>query len=225
MTTEPIGLSGDLATGQVMRTMAGNHDIAVWRSASGVISAWENRCPHRGMRLSHGFVRGETLACAYHGWHFSCEGFCHYIPAHPELNPPKTVRPTIYSIVELSGLIWVDPIAEAQPVKLPEDTIPVRSLAVRGEATVVEKSLSTVPCNLTETVLALQTLSDTPRVLAAKVSGIENALVIALQQRQPDTVVVHVLVRDGVSAPERIVISRWLDSVQRQAESKVGNIP
>ena len=127
--------------------------------------------------------------------------------------------------MELSGLIWVDPIAEAQPVKLPEDTIPVRSLAVRGEATVVEKSLSTVPCNLTETVLPLQTLSDTPRVLAAKVSGIENALVIALQQRQPDTVVVHVLVRDGVSAPERIVISRWLDSVQRQAESTAGNIP
>ena len=89
----------------------------------------------------------------------------------------------------------------------------------------MEKSLSTVPCNLTETVLPLQTLSDTPRVLAAKVSGIENALVIALQQRQPDTVVVHVLVRDCVSAPERIVISRWLDSVQRQAESTAGNIP
>ena len=72
MTSQPVGLSEDLAPTQVMRATVAQHDIAVWRSVSGVISAWHNRCPHRGMRLSHGFVRGESLACAYHGWHFNC---------------------------------------------------------------------------------------------------------------------------------------------------------
>jgi len=69
MTAQPIGLSRNLAQRQVMRAVlmqpGGNDlDIAVWRSVSGVVNAWENRCPHRGMRLSHGFVRGESLACS-----------------------------------------------------------------------------------------------------------------------------------------------------------------
>ncbi|MGO7418409.1 Rieske 2Fe-2S domain-containing protein, partial [Rhizobium ruizarguesonis] len=46
------------------RTAAGS--IALWSSASGRISASADRCPHRGMSLSHGFVRGETLSCIYH---------------------------------------------------------------------------------------------------------------------------------------------------------------
>ena len=130
MTSQPVGLSEDLAPTQVMRATVAQHDIAVWRSVSGVISAWHNRCPHRGMRLSHGFVRGESLACAYHGWHFNCEGYCHYIPAHPELTPPKTVRPAIYSVAEQGGLIWVDPQDAAQPVSLPRDTTALRSLTL-----------------------------------------------------------------------------------------------
>ncbi|GIS36806.1 MAG: hypothetical protein Ct9H90mP8_2260 [Pseudomonadota bacterium] len=28
----------------------------------------DNRCPHRGTRLSLGFFSGKQLACLYHGW-------------------------------------------------------------------------------------------------------------------------------------------------------------
>lgn len=219
MTSQPIGLSDDLAPRQVMRAIVGQHDIAVWRSVSGVVSAWHNRCPHRGMRLSHGFVRGESLACAYHGWHFNCEGYCHYIPAHPELNPPKTVRPTIYSVVEHGGLIWVDPEHEAQAVSLPEDTTPVRSLTFACDTDSAVQSLTTVPREQNAGVASLHPVSDNPSVLSTDAFDISDGIIIALQQPEANRVNVHVLVRKAVTVNERIAISRWLESARRYAEN------
>ncbi|MGB1508948.1 MAG: Rieske (2Fe-2S) protein, partial [Paracoccaceae bacterium] len=53
-----VGFSDTLSNARVMRAFVNGKDVVVWRSTSGKLSAWENRCPHRGMRLSHGFVRG-----------------------------------------------------------------------------------------------------------------------------------------------------------------------
>jgi nitrite reductase/ring-hydroxylating ferredoxin subunit len=82
-------------------------EMAVWRTASGKAQAFNSRCPHRGMRLTYGFVRGEQLACIYHGWHYESSGHCALIPAHPTLNPPKTICATSYALVEQDGLLWV----------------------------------------------------------------------------------------------------------------------
>lgn len=223
MTSQPIGLSDDLAPRQVMRAIVGQHDIAVWRSVSGVISAWHNRCPHRGMRLSHGFVRGESLACAYHGWHFNCEGYCHYIPAHPELTPPKTVRPVIYSVAEQGGLIWVNPQEATQPVSLPEDTTPIRSLTLACDLNTALRSLSTVPrypgSTETTTTALVNILSDSPEIVSLNISDIPDGVLIAFQEPQRDRVRAHVLARKAVSIEDRIAISRWLESVRRHAEA------
>ena len=203
-----------------MRAVVGEYDIAVWRSASGVISAWRNRCPHRGMRLSHGFVRGESLACAYHGWHFNCEGFCHYIPAHPELTPPQTVQPAIYSVAEHGGLIWVDPEHDAQPVPLPENNCAVRSLTLNCNASQAVQSLSNIPCSDST---ALVSLSESPQVFSTAAADISDGIIIALQQPKPHTVVLHVLANQAVPLQERIVVSRWLEAVRRNAESRNGD--
>ncbi|MGO7733734.1 Rieske 2Fe-2S domain-containing protein, partial [Rhizobium johnstonii] len=64
----PVALSRDFPFGTVMPAWTSAGSIALWRSASVRISASADRCPHRGMRLSHGFVRGEALSCIYHGW-------------------------------------------------------------------------------------------------------------------------------------------------------------
>ena len=103
----PVGLSRDLGPGQVMAAMVPVADLAVWRAMSGRVAAWTDRCPHRGMRLSHGFVRGEALACLYHGWSYDGAGQCTRIPAHPDLVPPAAIRVAGFAVAEAAGMIWV----------------------------------------------------------------------------------------------------------------------
>ena len=150
MSTEPVGLSKNLPPQRVMRAFSGGHDLAVWRSASGELSAWGNRCPHRGMRLSYGFVRGESLACAYHGWHFNCEATCHYMPAHPKTEPPGTIKPEVFSVTETDGMIWVNTAGNVTP---PAQTgtgnhsyTGVRSIAITADMASTTRAFLTVAC-------------------------------------------------------------------------------
>src|SRR6478752_874985 len=103
----PIALSADLPAGTVMPAQSPAGPVALWRSRSGRTSASADRCPHRGMRLSHGFVRGEALNCIYHGWSYGQTGSCVRIPAHPGLTPPESIRVATYAVEEADGVIWV----------------------------------------------------------------------------------------------------------------------
>jgi YD repeat-containing protein len=55
----------------------GGRDIAVARFASGRLVVISDTCPHDGGRISDGFVDGELLVCARHGWELEvCGGAC-----------------------------------------------------------------------------------------------------------------------------------------------------
>jgi nitrite reductase/ring-hydroxylating ferredoxin subunit len=97
------------------------HDIAIWRTGSGAVRAWENRCPHRGMRMSFGQVRGEHLVCRYHGWGFDETGQCQTIPASPGMAAPPTACVKSWGCYEDIGLIWVN------TAETPEEFIPVNA--------------------------------------------------------------------------------------------------
>ncbi|MEE9333238.1 MAG: Rieske (2Fe-2S) protein [Granulosicoccaceae bacterium] len=219
MSTEPIGLARDLAPKGVMRAQIGHTDIAIWRSTNGVVSAWENRCPHRGMRLSHGFVRGESLACAYHGWHYDCSGKCHYIPAHPELEPPSTIRPSIYSVVEQAGILWVNTIADADPVTLPKDLLSIRSITLACDLPTAIDSFSSAA--QTEVSLfngSVSVFSQQPSILSLSSPDGADGIFILFQQPYPHRVVAHVLANNLYQANDLIALSRWCESVRRAAE-------
>src|SRR5687767_2567596 len=87
----PIALGIDIDPGTAAPARLAGMEVAIWRGQSGAIHAWRDRCPHRGMRLSFGFVRGEDISCLYHGWRYGADGGCRFIPAHPELEPPKAI--------------------------------------------------------------------------------------------------------------------------------------
>ena len=97
------------------------------------------------MRLSHGFVRGETLACIYHGWRYGTTGACEHIPAHPALTPPKSVTATPFSCVESNGLIWVT--ADENPGEPPSiaATEPLRSLNIAATPSQIASHLGQDP--------------------------------------------------------------------------------
>ena len=98
-------------------------------------------CPHRGMRLSHGFVRGETLACIYHGWRYGTNGVCKHIPAHPSLVPPETIAAKSFHVRDVGGVIWGT--AEHAPGNLPHvgSYHPLRSVPVERVETAVRALL------------------------------------------------------------------------------------
>src|SRR5690242_2290111 len=124
----PVALSQDLPAGTVMPARIAAGSIALWRSQSDHVAASADRCPHRGMRLSHGFVRGEALSCIYHGWSYSQAGSCLRIPAHPGLAPPDTIRVATHEVEEAGSVIWV---AVGTPASKPprlDGLIPLRSL-------------------------------------------------------------------------------------------------
>ena len=83
-------------------------DLALWRSADGWPQAWEDRCPHRGVRLSLGRVVGNQLACAYHGWEYAAgTGRCMAIPAMPREPVPGKVCARTYPVRERQSMVWV----------------------------------------------------------------------------------------------------------------------
>lgn len=133
MPSWPVGLSRDLPPARVMRAQVDGRDLVVWRTMAGQIAAWDNRCPHRGMALSHGFVRGEQLACLYHGWHYDGAGRCGYIPAHPDLAPPDTIRAEVFSVIEAQGVIWVSVDGTAEAPAVDSGLKPLRSLDIAAD--------------------------------------------------------------------------------------------
>ena len=130
MTWFAVALSADLKHGMTMPCCLSGTDLAIWRSASGQAFVWGDRCPHRGMRLSQGFVRGEALSCIYHGWQYGSDGGCVAIPAHPDLVPPKSICATTYQCAEVDGLIWATLAATSDPVPALKNTNSVRSIYI-----------------------------------------------------------------------------------------------
>ncbi len=104
----PVARSEEAVARHIVQVMLLDHEIALWRDDAGCVNAWENRCPHRGVRLSVGFNTGTELRCQYHGWHFaSGSGQCRFIPAHPTQKPASTLHATVYGVAERHGHIWV----------------------------------------------------------------------------------------------------------------------
>jgi nitrite reductase/ring-hydroxylating ferredoxin subunit len=125
----PVGLSHSIEAGSSAGTRLFGKELVVWRDTGGTAHVWEDRCPHRGMKLSFGFVRGDHIACLYHGWQYDRAGYCQYIPAHPDLDVPKTFKVPVYLTKEQGGMIWTT--LSENPPPLPADrdqTVPLRSL-------------------------------------------------------------------------------------------------
>jgi len=127
----PIALSRDVPVGVTRAVIVDTREVMIWRGEDGVAQVWEDRCPHRGMRLSLGFVRGNALNCLYHGWQYGAGANCLRIPAHPDLTVPPTIRANAYAATETGGMIWMSGDSADPPPQLPALT-PVISLAVEA---------------------------------------------------------------------------------------------
>ncbi|WP_375465493.1 Rieske 2Fe-2S domain-containing protein [uncultured Methylobacterium sp.] len=141
-----VALGADLDAGTSAGTRLFGHELVVWRDRAGAAHVWEDRCPHRGMRLSFGFVRGDHVACLYHGWRYDAAGRCRHIPAHPDLPVGPMIRATTFRSRERHGLVWVA-WGDATDGAAAEDgaATPVRSLYLDAPAAHVRAELGAAP--------------------------------------------------------------------------------
>ncbi|CZT37471.1 Rieske (2Fe-2S) protein [Rhizobium sp. 9140] len=135
----PVALSSSIEAGTSAGTVVFGSEIVVWRDTGGTAHVWEDRCPHRGMRLSFGFVRGDHIACLYHGWQYDAAGQCRYIPAHPKLDVPQTIKVPLYRVAETYGIVWATASADALLPDFGADKgfAPVRSISIDCAASAV----------------------------------------------------------------------------------------
>lgn len=196
MTWVAVALSADLQRSMAMPCRLAGTDLAIWRSASGQAYVWGDRCPHRGMRLSHGFVRGEALSCIYHGWQYGTDGGCVAIPAHPDLVPPKTICATTYQTAESDGLIWTTLTETSDALPSVSSQVPVRTLQI-------DKAIDTVANHFGSPGATLIDV-DSP-----------HPIKLALQAVDDDCIAVHALTSN---AQDRKDVSRWLEMQRSDIE-------
>lgn len=103
----PVADASTLAAGAMQPVRLLEQDLIVWRGNDGALHAWDDRCPHRGARLSLGWIADDRVVCAYHGWQFDGSGQCRLQPAHPSETPPRAACARKFHAQEAYGLVWV----------------------------------------------------------------------------------------------------------------------
>lgn len=102
-----------------------NERIVIWRDADGSVHALEDRCPHRGARLSQGWNRGDRIACAYHGVEVAATGVVARVPAAENCRMEGRKCVTAYPAIERAGAIFLwfgdGRGSEPAPLELPEE--------------------------------------------------------------------------------------------------------
>ena len=103
----PIASSTDAPKRHVFHAQLLGREFAVWRADDDFVNVWENRCLHRGVRLTLGMNDGSELVCRYHAWRYASRtAGCTYIPAHPADAPARRICNITYPAQEAWGMIW-----------------------------------------------------------------------------------------------------------------------
>ena len=100
-------LSRELGETPLKVRMLGRH-FALFRDSKGVAHCVANVCPHRLGSLGQGWVRGDHIACPYHGWEFDGAGHCKRIPSlgADQPSPPGRARIDAYPVQERYGIVF-----------------------------------------------------------------------------------------------------------------------
>ncbi len=210
----PVALSADIEAGTSAGTLVNGEERVVWRDDKGAIHVWEDRCPHRGMRMSFGFVRGDHIACLYHGWRYDTGGQCRYIPAHPDLDVPQTIKVPTFAAIERAGIVWMAPEGAdaAELPTLPQTAEAVRSLYLDMTA---QAALSAVTSALPEGYSVSATTATT-----VTLQGNGTTVLIAAQSRDAERSALHITVTGDISTTTRRSLALWATDLRNRLEAR-----
>jgi len=112
----PLARSSDLKPGTILRSRLLETDLVLWRGEDTAAMVWEDRCPHRSVKLSGGTIVENTLVCPYHGLAYDQTGQCVKVPAHPNYTPPKQACVRSFSVQERYGVVFASLGKPSEPV-------------------------------------------------------------------------------------------------------------
>jgi ferredoxin-NADP reductase/nitrite reductase/ring-hydroxylating ferredoxin subunit len=210
----PIAASHDLVHRHVFHAQLLGREFAVWRADDGYVNVWENRCLHRGVRLSIGINDGRELKCQYHGWRYANRtAGCTYIPAHPADAPARTITNRTYRAVERYGLVW--------SAEQPRDAVPDVAGLSEGHLLVLRGIAVNAPAHRVAEALKSYRFQPNDRIdgsdayVVAEASSVDS---VVLHSREGEALTKGVLFVQPVDAG-RSVIRGVLDS---RAEGAAG---
>jgi 3-ketosteroid 9alpha-monooxygenase subunit A len=118
--------SQELQVGEVKQLHYFDMDLVAYRGHSGRVAILDAHCPHLGANLGsgEGRVRGDNIACPFHGWTFNPQGQCVDIP-YAKAIPEKAVNALKgWPVLEKNGFIalWYEREDEQPEHYLPDIT-------------------------------------------------------------------------------------------------------
>lgn len=104
--TFPIAVQRDVLSGCIVRSKFQGIELIIWRDDSDRIHVWEDRCPHRSVRLSAGRNLGDCIQAAYHGWKFGTDGSAIDIPAEGH-SKRADIGVKTFTCAIAGGFVWI----------------------------------------------------------------------------------------------------------------------
>ncbi|KAA3518421.1 Rieske (2Fe-2S) protein [Agrobacterium vitis] len=214
----PVALSSSIEPGTSAGAVVDGAEIVVWRDAKGAVHVWEDRCPHRGMRMSFGFVRGDHIACLYHGWSYDTAGQCTHIPAHPDLEVPKTIRVTTYAAEERDGVIWAALADRADVASIPDLGVGLSVRSLYADCTLQQAMNVLKEAQLPTKKGILPAHFEVTAANAWQLEAGDLRVAVAVQVISAGRLALH-LVTDAASAALRPTLARWAEALRQTLEA------
>jgi phenylpropionate dioxygenase-like ring-hydroxylating dioxygenase large terminal subunit len=104
-----VARSSEVTTRPTAVTVGDQAFVLVRFAPDAPVTAFADRCPHRGVPLSAATPTGTTLRCAYHGWEFDAAGRCTTVPsAGAGHAPPRASLAPGPAVREHAGEVFLD---------------------------------------------------------------------------------------------------------------------
>lgn len=95
----------ELNDGKLLERTILGETILFYKTTEGAVVALDNRCCHRGAKLSQGRIEGDCVRCMYHGLKFDPSGACVQIPGQDRIPPKLGVKS--FPVVDKDHLVWI----------------------------------------------------------------------------------------------------------------------
>lgn len=144
----PVALERDVLPLRLARSRIADTPLVVWRDDEDQIHVWNDRCPHRSVRLSAGRNFGSHLEGVYHGWRFGKDGRVIAVPAEG-YSPRPDIRVHVVAASVQQGMVFAnlsgDEAEDMTKLDVGKNDVLIRPLPIRATHDSVSGSVSRLP--------------------------------------------------------------------------------